>query len=420
MPDPDSDLLRFLEAVAAHGDVVAFSLGGRERVLVNDGTFVARFLQEAGDETRRAPINLATAVVTGDGLLSSEQPRWQPRRRVVQRGLSPRQVRGHLRLLADNTTRWLTGVLDDGEVDLAARVGELTLDNLGDAVFAADFRPVRPLLSRVLAGVLGTAAAANSGRVDQAAQERLHADVVELDAHLARLIAQRSGPATGAGDVLSVLVEAGRRDDDVFSERWVRDEALTLIVAGHDTTALLTTMALSLLARHPDVHRALRRELRAARNAGVPDEELCEQVPLVRLVLQEALRLYPPVPVLHRVATQALDVGGHTVAAGCILVFCPWVQHRDPRSFPEPLVFDPWRFSEQRRASVAVAYLPFGGGRRMCAGNHLATLQAAMIVSLVTLLADVETAQAEPRLEYAVSLRLPDGLPARVRSARRP
>jgi len=417
MPDPGSDLPRFLEAVAEHGDVVAFPLGGHERVLVSDGAFVARFLQEAPDETRRAPINVATATVTGDGLLSSVQPRWQPRRKVVQRGLSPRHVRRHLRLFAENTTRWLAGLVDDGEVDLAARIADLTLENLGDAVFAADFRPVRPLLSRVLDGVLDTAAAANSGRDDEAAQGRLRTDVQELDRHLARLIEQRSDSPTGEEDVLSALVEAGRRDDEVFHAQWVRDEAITLMIAGHDTTALLTTTALSLLSRHPRVHRALRDDLQAAREAGVADEQLCEQVPLVRLVLQEALRLYPPVPVLHRVATSALDVGGYTVSAGRILVFCPWVQHRDPRNFAEPLAFDPWRFSEERRGAVGPAYLPFGGGRRLCAGNHMAMLQAAMIVSLVTLLADVDAGDDEPPLSFAVTLRLPTGLPARVRSA---
>ena len=415
MPDPETDLPRFLEAVAEHGDVVAFALGGQERVLVNDGEAVARFLQEAGDDTRQAPIAVATATVTGDGLLSSVPPRWQPRRKVVQRGLSPREVRKHLPLLARNTSRWTAELLRDGDVDLAARVGELTLDNLGDLVFAADFRPVRPLVARVLAGVLDTSTAANVGRVDEAAQDRLRDDVAALDAHLARLIGERSSSPSGGDDVLSVLVEAGRRDDGVFHERWVRDEAVTLLVAGHDTTALLTTMALWLLSRDPHVRSVLRADLRAARDAGTADEQLCERVPLVRWVLQEALRLYPPVPVLHRLTTDALDVAGHRVPAGRILVFCPWVQHRDPRRFSDPLTFDPWRFSEERRSAVGPSYLPFGEGRRMCAGNSLAVLEAATIVSLVTLDVDLDTEEAEPLLRYAVSLRLPEGLPARAR-----
>jgi cytochrome P450 len=419
MPDPTTDLLGFLEAVAAHGDVVAFDHGGRGRVLVNDGEAAARFLRDSADDTREAPISSSTAAVTGDGLLTSVQPRWQPRRLVLQRALSYRQVRQHADLLASSTSSWLAGLVHGGLVDLAARITELTLQNLGDVVFASDFRPLSALMSDVLTGVLHTAAAANAGRSDPAVQQRLLADVALLDAHLGDLIDARWEAAAPGDDVLSLLVAAARQEDDTFHRTWVRDEAVTLVVAGHDTTALLTTMALSLLSRHPDVHRVLRQELRAARAAGVPDAQLPEQVPLVRLVLQEALRLYPPVPVLHRLATQDLQVGGYRIPSGQLLVFSAWVQHRDPRSFTAPLDFDPWRFSPERGAPGR-AYLPFGAGRRICAGNHLATLQAAIIVSLVTLLADVDCADEEPALSCAVTLRLPAGLPARLTPAAGP
>jgi cytochrome P450 len=417
MPDPGTDLLGFLEAAAAHGDVVAFDYGGRGRVLVNDGEAVARFLRDGDDDTRDAPISASTAAVTGDGLLTSVQPRWQPRRMVLQRALSYRQVRRHAQLLASNTSSWLAGLVHGGPVDLAARITELTLQNLGDVVFASDFRPLSSLMSDVLTGVLETAAGANAGRTDEAVQQRLLADVALLDAHLAELIDARWDAATPGEDVLSLLVAAARQEDETFHRRWVRDEAVTLVVAGTRHHGAADHNGAVAAVRHPEVHRILRQELAAARAAGAPDEQLPERVPLVRLVLQEALRLYPPVPVLHRLATQDLQVGGHRVPAGQLLVFSAWVQHRDPRRFAAPLDFDPWRFSPARGEAAGAAYLPFGAGRRICAGNHLATLQAAIIVSLVTLLADVDCAAEEPALSYAVTLRLPAGLPARLTPA---
>ena len=415
LPDPTFDLPRFLEGVATQGDVVSFTHGGRKRVLINDAAFVARFLQEAGDETRDAPINESTAAVTGDGLLSSTEPRWRPRRLLVQRQLSHRKVREHLDVFADSTTAWLAGLTDGRAVDLHAQLTGLTLDNLGDTVFAADFRPLRELLSRVMTGVLSVAAAANAGLDDEGVRAALHSDVARVDELIATMTSERENANIVGTDVLSVLVAAARQQDDTFNTRWARDEALTLIVAGHDTTSLLTTLALSLLARHPHVREVLRGELRAARAEGTPQSNLCEEVPLVRHVLAETLRLYPPVPVLHRLATQDVTVQGHTVPAGTLLVFSPWVQHRDPRHFADPQAFDPWRFSDQRRAEVGPAYIPFGAGRRICAGNHFATLQSAMILTLVTLLADIETSPQEPALTYAVALRLRDGLPARLR-----
>jgi cytochrome P450 len=416
MPDPATDLLGFLEAVAAHGDVVAFDHGGRGRVLVNDGDAVARFLRDGDDDTRDAPISASTAAVTGDGLLTSVQPRWQPRRMVLQRALSYRQVRRHAAAAREQHEQ-LAGrprarrTCRPGGPDHRADPAEP-----GDVVFASDFRPLSSLMSDVLTGVLETAAGANAGRSDEAVQQRLLADVALLDAHLAELIDARWDAATPGEDVLSLLVAAARQEDETFHRRWVRDEAVTLVVAGHDTTALLTTMALSLLSRHPDVHRVLRQELAAARAAGVPDEQLPEQVPLVRLVLQEALRLYPPVPVLHRWRRRTCRSAATGSPPGSCWSSPPGCSTGTRAASPRP-------WTSTRGASAlsgappGPAYLPFGVGRRICAGNHLATLQAAIIVSLVTLLADVDCADEEPALSYAVTLRLPAGLPARLTPA---
>lgn len=420
LPDPASDLLTFVHGASAYGDAIGFEMGGVGRTLISDPDAAFEFLRQAPDTARDIPINAATAVVAGDGLLLTSGANWQPRRLVIQKELSHRHVRDHTQLFLGNIDTALSQWTREGQVDLQQRVGALTLENLGDTVFATDFRPVRELLRGITDLLLQTAEAANSGRTDAAVDTKLHQLVGQLDDLIQVQVVERREQAEPGRDILSVLTEAAAAGTTVFNDRWVRDEAVTLIIAGHDTTAFLTTMALINLARHHHVRAELREQLHAALERGVDRENLVDEVPLVRLVLEETLRLYPPVAILHRLVTSPTTIAGVDVAPGTLLVFSPWVQHHDSRNFAEPQRFDPQRFQRDRRAEFGHSYIPFGVGRRTCAGNHFAMLEAAMIIAIATLDYQIDLADpGKPRIVSTVSLHVADGVPVHITALER-
>lgn len=420
LPDPAADLLTFVQGAAAYGDAVGFEMGGVRRTLITDPDAAFEFLRQAPDTARDIPINAATAVVAGDGLLLTSGVNWQPRRLVIQKELSHRHVRDHTRLFLSNIDTALNQWADDRQIDLQQRVGALTLENLGDTVFATDFRPVRELLRGITDLLLQTAEAANGGRSDAAVDAQLELLVGQLDQLIQVQVDERRERVEPGHDILSVLTQAASAGTKVFNDRWVRDEAVTLIIAGHDTTAFLTTMALVNLARHHQVRDELREELQAAIDRGVDRQQLVDEVRLVRMVLEETLRLYPPVAILHRLVTAPTSIAGFDVQPGSLLVFSPWVQHHDSRRFTEPQLFDPQRFQRNRRAEFGHSYIPFGVGRRICAGNHFAMLEAAMIIAIATLDYQIDLVdQGEPRIVSTVSLHVADGVPVQITAVER-
>ena len=416
----DEDLLRLLPEVAATGDLAWFDYGGSRRLLVSDPEEIHRVLARGSDEMRATPVTDAVRRVLGDGLLTASAPRWRPRRMVVQRELSRSAVRPVAEVVEANTRAVLDGWATGRLVDLKAEMSRLALDNLGDAVFGSDFRDYRATVGRAVDTTLEVLDAANAGRADESALRRLDRAVEELDAFVGVLVGGRSPGVDARQSILDVLLRAAASGAPEFADPWVRDEAVTLIMAGHDTVAFATTMALWLLAEDPALLARLRAEVTAALDAGSALADVPETAPLTRRVVEETLRLYPPVPILHRRAPAGFSVCGRPVPEGTILVLSPWVTQRDARWFPEPLHFDPDRFDGARRAGLRrYTYLPFGAGPRVCAGNHFALLEAVLVVALVAVHADLGIDTSErPAVTAPVGLRFPGPVPALVRSVR--
>lgn len=420
LPPYAADPTRYLSLVAAQGDVVGYRFGEEERVLVSDPAVVHEVLTAWPEESRWTPITRAAAPMLGDGLILAGAPTWRPRRLVVQRELTYRSVRRFAEAIVTNTEQTIQGWPDAGALDLQAAIGRLTLVNLGDTVFGADFDTFADLLLETLRASQVAIDAAVASRFDAAERSALDEATARLDSVVQPLVAARAVEPTSGQDLLAVLVQARKSGDPAFAGTWLRDEAVMLITAGHETTAFTTTMALATLAREPQTAGRLRAELVAALGRGVAPAQLADEVPLARHVIQETLRLYPPLPALHRTAVADVELGGHAVTAGTLVVVSPHVLQRDPRSWPEPERFDPDRFAEGRRRELPRhAYLPFGAGARICAGNHFALLEAALIVALVTVGLDLEQRGAPPRLlDSGTALRCAGPVPVLARRAR--
>jgi cytochrome P450 len=214
---------------------------------------------------------------------------------------------------------------------------------------------------------------------------RLRRAVRRLDALVYRIIAERRTSGQDRGDLLSLLVQARDADDGSgMSDRQLRDEVMTLVLAGHETTALALTWTWYLLAEHPQVEPGLRAELNGVLKGRPPELADVARLPFTNAVIAEVLRLYPPVWAIGREAIENTRIGEMAVQRGTVVLFSPWTMHRDERFFPEPDAFRPERWLDGLASRLPrFAYYPFGGGPRQCIGNVFALTEGALLLATI-------------------------------------
>jgi cytochrome P450 len=236
------------------------------------------------------------------------------------------------------------------------------------------------------------------------ANRRRKRSLAELDRLVYGMITERHANSTDRGDLLSMLVAARDEQGQPMDDRQIRDEAVTLFMAGHETTANTLNWTFALLAQHPDAEAELHEELDRVLAGRAPTLSDLDQLPYTEQVIKESMRLYPPAWSLGRVAVEDVRVGNFVMPKGTRAGIVTYFTHRDPELWEEPERFDPTRFSPSREAAVPkYAYLPFGGGPRVCIGNHFAMMEAKLllagIASRYTLrLASSQTVEMAPRI----------------------
>jgi cytochrome P450 len=215
--------------------------------------------------------------------------------------------------------------------------------------------------------------------------QRMKASIRTLNAVVHRMITQRRQRQVEREDLLSMLLAAQDQETgEGMSDQQVRDEVLTLLFAGHETTANAFTWAWYLLSQHPAVERRLHAELDEVLGNQVPSIEHLSRLPYTRMVIEETLRLYPPGAMLMRHAIAADVIGGYTIPAGSLVFLSPYVTHRHSDYWDEPEVFNPERFTPERVAAHhRYAYFPFGGGPHLCIGNHFAMMEAQLVLATI-------------------------------------
>jgi cytochrome P450 len=214
---------------------------------------------------------------------------------------------------------------------------------------------------------------------------RLKEAVRRLDTIIETIIGQRRAERGDRGDLLSLLVEARDEEDATgMTDRQLRDEVMTMFLAGHETTANALAWTWSLLATHPAIADRLREELASVLDGRSPTAGDVPNLVYTGQILQEALRLYPPAYTFGREATEDVDLGGYRIRKGTTILISQWVMHRDPRFFDRPDEFDPDRWSNVRGKNIPrYAYFPFGGGPRTCVGNSFAMLEATLVLATI-------------------------------------
>ncbi|MEZ4405932.1 MAG: cytochrome P450 [Polyangiales bacterium] len=422
-----SEPLTWIPKVAReHGDVVRLSFPRREGVLINHPEGVRQVMQENHrNYDKSTPGFEELRKLLGNGLLTSEGDFWLRQRRIAQPAFSRQRLAGFapamVRAAEDLRERWVSVAPSRPTVDVADAMMALTLRIAGETLLSTDpsasASRVGSALAEILHQVRGRIATPFQflARLPTARNKRYAEAQATLDRVVREIIeARRRGETRAASpDLLAMLMEARDEDGKGMSDEQLRDEVLTIFLAGHETTANALAWTFHLLSLHPGARRALHDELDAAVGDRAPTLDDLPQMPYARRVLQESMRLRPPVWFIARRAVGDDTVMGHRVKAGSMVFISPWALHRHPAYWPDPDGFDPDRFlPDAVAARPSSAYIPFGAGPRICIGQGFAMMEAQLILASLCRSVSLENlsgARVEP--EPTVTLRPRGGLP---------
>ena len=396
------------------GGVVPLQIGLTRGHLVSDPALVRHVLLENSDNyDRRTPGFDALRVVLGNGLVTSGGAFWKRQRRIAQPAFLSESVRQFApvitRLAAETADDWERAAAAGATVDACADMMRLTLLIVAETLFGDDLAGDAAAVNRIFPVILACLGArvaspirppvwvpTANNRLLRPALASLDAIVVRLIAAKRRRLAEGGAAQDGHRDLLTILMLA--RDPETgeaMSDTQLRDEVMTFMIAGHETTATALSWLWYLLDRHPEEQDRLRDELRAATAGRPPTVNHLPQLPRMKAVIQETLRLYPPLWLFDRRALGPDDLAGTKVAKGDLVIFCPYSVHRLPELWPDPEAFRPERFEEgHAEQKNKFAYLPFSVGPRTCIGNNLAMIESQLIMG--TLLSRFRARLADP------------------------
>lgn len=383
------DPVAYLRLAACQGDVVRLPLTRQRLFLVNHPDLIKDIFVTHQKQFKKGRGLERAKKLLGDGLLTSEGADHLRQRRLIQPAFHRRQIESYAEAMTFYALK-ASGRWADGETrDMAAEMMGLTLAVVGKTLFSADVEAeteeIGDALTEVIAlfHMLMLPLADLLERLPLPSVRRFAAARARLDATIYRLIEQHRDAGADRGDLLSMLLasedeEGGRRMSDVQ----VRDEALTLFLAGHETTANALTWTWYLLSQNPDAEAMFHAELDLALAGHAPTLDDLPRLTYTRRVLAESLRLYSPSWVIGRRALTGCEIGGCRLRPGDLVLMAPAVMHIDPRFWTDPERFDPERWTpEAEAARPKFAFFPFGGGSRACIGEQFAWMELLLLLA---------------------------------------
>jgi len=394
-----------------YGDLVYYSALGLPVYQLNHPSLIEDFfLKDAGRHHRGVVMQRAGALL-GQGMLTSEEPLHMRQKRLAQPAFHRNRIAAYAEVIGaqamEMTMRWRAAATRDLQSDVRQEMLALALRIVGKCLFDLNVESdaeVRRISAAVDAfmGFLPLAFLPFPEllqRLPVPAMRRIRRGTAELDTLINGMIRERRANPADRGDLLSMLMASvddepdatkldgtgtGHRAPARMSDTQLHDECLTILLAGHETTANGLSFALWLLARHPEVQAAVAAESRAVLGDRTPVAADYGRLRYTTQVFAEALRLYPPVWVTARSCFEPYEIAGYTIPRGAAVLAPQVVLHRDARFYPDPLRFDPGRFSEENKARrPRYAYFPFAGGSRQCIGEGLAWMEGVFTLALV-------------------------------------
>lgn len=391
LPEINRDALTFFtESARKYGDIFRFSLGPFPAIMINHPDLIESVLVTQQPNFVKSSVYRRGLRFLGNGLLNSEGQFWQRQRRLVQPAFHQERIATYADIIVSYTNQlleqWQNGEIRDIHQDMMS----LTEKIVSKTLFGFD------IMNEVVGvqGALNTVMDFNSQLSNQyllptwaptPANLRYKRATQQLNAIVYKIINERRESGKDIGDLLSLLLQVRDEDNGTgMTDEQVRDEVMTLLVAGHETTANAMTWTWFLLSQHPQVQAKLHSELKTVLGDRTPTFADIRRLSYTGQVVMEAMRLYPPAWGMSRVSLHDCVLGGYNVKAGTTVFVGQYVMHRDSRFFENPDVFDPerWENNLQKRLPT-FAYFPFGGGSRICIGKSFAMMEATLLLATI-------------------------------------
>jgi cytochrome P450 len=385
----DHDELTYVRWLAReYGDVVPLRLAPYRVVLFNHPDPIEQVLVSKQRAFVKGSVVHRLGEVLGRGLITSDGELWRTQRRLIQPAFHRERIERYAAMIAQHAEQ-LTDTWQGGQERVIQQdMLRLTLGIICSALFGVDVEDDTTEIGQAVAAALEavrgrpsgarvafTSVAPVSGRLRFWRAKRRLEELVE------RIVRER-GQNGDHGDLVSLLLAARYEDGRAMSSRQIRDEVMTIVLAGHETTHVALSWAWYLLAQHPDVEAGLQAEADAVLGDRLPTLDDLPRLAYTNQVVSEVLRLYPPIWALAREAGQDVEIGGHPIRKGDVALCSQWVMHRDQRYFERPDAFDPERWADGlERRLPRFAYFPFGGGSRQCLGKAFAIMELPLVLA---------------------------------------
>jgi cytochrome P450 len=405
-------------------DLVSMRMGFFSILMASSGKMAHEILVEKADAfVKSRGLSVFARPLLGDGLLTSEHDVHKRQRRMMAPVFAHKRIASYGDVMVEKTLASAARLEDGREIDLADEMMRLTLEIVGKALFDAELAgdasavgealtfSMRQMMDGMVRLVPTPPVVPTPGNL------RLRHAVKRLDEIVYGMIRERRASGVDHGDMLGMLLATRDADDGTgLTDREVRDQAMTILLAGHETTANALAWTFYLLGQNPEIRQKVEHEVdtvlegRAATMADLP------KLPYALQVVKEAMRLYPPAYMIGRRATRELTIGESRVPKNQVVIVNVIGIHRRPEAFPDPERFDPDRFTPEREKALPPhAYMPFGAGPRICIGNHFALMEGQLVLaSLAQKLRFELLSKAPVETDPLVTLRPKGGLPVRV------
>lgn len=425
LPSLAADVIGFfVKSHREHGDTVFLRLGAWPTLLLAGSDDIETVLvKEHMKFHKNSFFWRHVTAIFGNGLLTNEGASWQKQRRLAAPAFSGQRLAAYPEIMVGmteaTTARWADGETRDMHAEMMGLALRIAAKTMFDAELREEVAGVHEAVD-----ILSDEIVARFARpfvipdwVPIPGNFRYRRALRTIDDLIAGIVKSRRASGEDKGDLLSMLIKARDENGRPMSDRQLRDEAVNLLLAGHETTALTLTWALMLIGQHPEIEAKLLAEIDEALQGRPPTQADLPNLRYADKVVMEVLRLYPPVWSVGREAVEDCEVGGALVPKGTTIVICAYAIHRDPKTFPDPEAFDPSRWDEgYQKRMPRFAYLPFGGGPRICIGMRFAMIETVLV--LVTLLQrfryEVHAKERIPPFA-SITIRPKGGLPATLR-----
>src|SRR5438445_5449453 len=388
-PLNNNPLEYFTKVAREYGDVAGLRVLNFKTVFINHPSLIEEVLVTNARKYSKGRVLRANRHVFGEGLLTSEGDFWLRQRRLAQPACHRGLLAANAATMEDYTERMVEGWRGGEERDAHQEMMRLTLEIVAKTLFDADVERDAQVVGKSLELLLEIGA--NFRRtifvphwLPTPTNLRVRREVKQIEKIIYRIIAERRASGRDTGDLLSMLLAAQDEDGSQMTDQQLRDEVITLFLAGHETTAIALSWTCWLLAQHPRAEAKLQSELNAVLGGRAPNVADLPRLSYLDRVLTESMRLYPPAWGMARLALDDVEIGGYHIPKGSGVSLAQWVVHRDPRWYDNPEEFRPERWENDLvKRLPRFAYFPFGGGPRMCIGNNFALMEAALLLGTI-------------------------------------